>query len=165
MTARETVNAEAGDVTLKEFLLTVINEREDKYIEQHKYVLNQLDKFDSRHMLLLTRLEGFSLKNEVVAAMASSEKAVSKAEMATEKRFDSVNEFRAQMADMQTTLVRKSEVDLRFESLEKKVDAAVAMLQLNQGRSTGLSSAGGVLVIIISFLIGIASLMVSIFHR
>jgi len=54
-------------------------------------------------------------------ALTSSEKAVSKAEIATEKRFDSVNEFRGQLKDQTATLLPRVEADARFKNLEDKI--------------------------------------------
>jgi hypothetical protein len=53
-------------------------------------------------------------------ALTSSEKAVSKAETATEKRFDSVNEFRATLNDQAGNLMSKSEANAKFQSYEEK---------------------------------------------
>lgn len=51
----------------------------------------------------------------VNAAMQAAQAAVLKAEMATEKRFEGVNEFRAQLADQARTLMPRAE----FEALHK----------------------------------------------
>jgi hypothetical protein len=48
----------------------------------------------------------------VTAALEAAEKAVGKAEIAAEKRFDAVNEFRAQLADQAATFLPRSEADL-----------------------------------------------------
>jgi hypothetical protein len=56
-------------------------------------------------------------------ALTSSEKAVSKAEIATEKRFDSVNEFRGQLKDQTATLLPRVEADAKFKNLEDKIEA------------------------------------------
>jgi hypothetical protein len=55
-------------------------------------------------------------------ALNASEKAVSKAEMATEKRFDSVNEFRAQLKDQASTLMPREEAAARFMAIEEKIE-------------------------------------------
>lgn len=61
-------------------------------------------------------------QDALTAALASSEKAISKAEEANEKRFQSVNEFRAQLGDQQRTFVVKTEADFKFSAIEKKFD-------------------------------------------
>lgn len=57
----------------------------------------------------------------VAAVMIAAEKAIVKAEIAYDKRFDSINEFRAVLTDQQTSLVRKSEMEVKFVALEDKV--------------------------------------------
>jgi hypothetical protein len=56
------------------------------------------------------------------AALASSDRAVAKAESASEKRFDAVNEFRATLADQQRTLMPRSEYEVQHKALIDKID-------------------------------------------
>jgi hypothetical protein len=56
-------------------------------------------------------------------ALTSSEKAVTKAEIATEKRFDAVNEFRGQLKDQASTFVPRAEADSRFKGIEEKIES------------------------------------------
>jgi hypothetical protein len=79
-----------------------------------------------------------SAKEGVSAAMASSEKAILKAETATEKRFDSVNEFRQAMRDQQETFASKSETNLRLEELSKRLDRVTSGMELSTGKSSGI---------------------------
>ena len=58
-------------------------------------------------------------------ALAASDRAVSKAETASEKRFDAVNEFRATLADQQRNLMPRNEVDILIRSLNEKIDGAI----------------------------------------
>jgi hypothetical protein len=57
----------------------------------------------------------------VAAALAAAKEAVAKAEAAAEKRFDSVNEFRAALKDQQGTLIPRTEVDVRLKSMDAKI--------------------------------------------
>lgn len=57
----------------------------------------------------------------VAAALAAAKEAVAKAEAAAEKRFDSVNEFRATLKDQQSTLIPRTEVDVRLKSMDAKI--------------------------------------------
>lgn len=59
----------------------------------------------------------------LTAAMDAAEKAVLKAESASEKRFDSVNEFRAQLADQTARFMPRSEVAALIESLGDKLSS------------------------------------------
>jgi hypothetical protein len=60
-------------------------------------------------------------KTEIGAALVSADRAVQKAEVATEKRFESVNEFRGTLDNQQRTLIPRSEVDVIKSSLEEKI--------------------------------------------
>jgi hypothetical protein len=55
------------------------------------------------------------------AALAAAEKAVTKAEVATEKRFDSVNEFRKTLSDQASSFMQRGEFVAQYKSLEEKV--------------------------------------------
>jgi hypothetical protein len=55
------------------------------------------------------------------AALAAAEKAVTKAEVATEKRFDSVNEFRKTLSDQAGSFMQRGEFVAQHKSLEEKV--------------------------------------------
>lgn len=61
----------------------------------------------------------------VTAALQASKEAVLKAEIATEKRFDSVNEFRAQLADQSATLMPRSEFQVQHAALNDKIDTLI----------------------------------------
>src|ERR1700691_4940343 len=54
-------------------------------------------------------------------ALTASEKAVSKAEIATEKRFDAVNEFRGTLSDQARLLIPREEVNARFAAFDQKI--------------------------------------------
>jgi len=79
-------------------------------------------------------------KEGVNAAMASAEKAILKAETATEKRFDSVNEFRQAMKDQQETFANKAETNLRLEELSKRLDRIATGMELSIGKSSGITT-------------------------
>lgn len=94
----------------------------------------------------------------VQTALASAEKAVSKAEFAATTRFESVNEFRGQLADQAATFMPRVEAEQRVAALAEKLDVMAARLDKTEGRSTGLS-AGWVFLVggvaLISTIIGI----------
>jgi hypothetical protein len=55
-------------------------------------------------------------------ALASAERAVSKADAATEKRFDGQNEFRDQLRDQAATFMPRAEYDRAHNDLVERVD-------------------------------------------
>jgi len=60
-------------------------------------------------------------REAITAALAAADRAVTKAELATEKRFESVNEFRGTLDNQQRTLIPRSEVDVLVKGLEEKI--------------------------------------------
>jgi len=80
-------------------------------------------------------------KEGVNAAMASAEKAILKAETATEKRFDSVNEFRQAMRDQQENFASKSETNMRLDEVAKRLEHVTSGLEKSSGKSSGLALA------------------------
>lgn len=77
--------------------------------------------------LWLERLEIFinrrfdDLDSKTTLAVNNSDKAVIKAETATEKRFEGVNEFRQTLADQAATLMPRSEALSKFENMQKDI--------------------------------------------
>lgn len=62
-----------------------------------------------------------AVKENAVLALTASEKAVQKAEVAADKRFDAVNEFRAQLSDQAGLFMPRAEYDARHQALEALV--------------------------------------------
>lgn len=113
--------------------------------------------------------EGNAAQKEAIKdALAAAEKAVVKAEAASEKRFEGVNEFRQTLSDQAATFISRSEV----ESLLKGIASDVARLD-NQGandagRSQGVRlsattvyGAVGLLAAVIAILGGLSLLLPS----
>lgn len=83
---------------------------------------------------------------QVQAAFDASEKAILKAETATERRFESVNEFRAQLASQTASFMPREVAEARFDQhaariaeLDKKASAAA-------GKSAGVSASVGLMI-------------------
>jgi hypothetical protein len=100
----------SDDVSIKEFIETLVKELR----------LQTDQRFDASDRAVLAALA--TVKESGAAALAATEKAVNKAEAANDKRMDTMNEFRGQMADQAATFVSKSEVDLRFTSMGEKIE-------------------------------------------
>jgi len=79
-------------------------------------------------------------------ALTSSKEAVTKAEAATEKRFDSVNEFRGSLKDQAANLLPRAEADVKFTAIAREIDELKKNTNLSQGRSTGFSASWGIAV-------------------
>jgi hypothetical protein len=79
-----------------------------------------------------------AMDEKTTLALASSEKAVTKAEIATEKRFDAVNEFRGSLSDLTSTMIPRAEANARFEALDSKnEDMKKEVGGLRESRSGG----------------------------
>jgi hypothetical protein len=82
--------------------------------------------------LLLARIaaldEKFGLliqaqKEGVKTAMEAAEKAVAKAEIAADKRFEGLNELRGMASDWRTEFARQSTVDLQVKGITDKLES------------------------------------------
>lgn len=126
--------------TLRQHLRGIMDERDKRYDEALRAV-----------------------KESSSIALTAADRAVVKAETATEKRFDSVNEFRDTLADQQRTLMPRTEAELRFVALEK----AIASLQLTQRGTAGTgegTKAGWVLAVgVAGFVFGLVAFAASLF--
>lgn len=99
--------------------------------------------------------EGDNLRHEqrfvaqekaVTNALASSKEAVTKADTASEKRFDSVNEFRQMVNDVVSRMMPRTEAESGMATNAEKIDALAARIDRTEGRSGGLSQGWGYLV-------------------
>lgn len=144
-------------VTIKEHVLQLINERDQKYEQRLKGID---DKLEESRQAVKDAMAAANLMLET--AMISSEKAILKAEASTEKRFASVNEFRAQLQDQNNTFSRAAEVNYRFEALEKKLDAAIEQLRVSHGREEGVASTWAIMIVIVTLLLSTGGIVVAI---
>lgn len=100
--------------------------------------------------------ERFNLQDKAVqAALNSAERAVTKAETATEKRFEGVNEFRAALSDQSQNLLSRSEYATGHQSLIEKIDGLTTRVAAMEGGNKDRVQA-------ISFLIGGAGVLVAL---
>lgn len=111
----------------------------------------------------------------VAAALAAAEKAVQKAEVAAEKRFDSVNEFRAQLADQATSFISRTEADARINSVADRSELQISQLQAlvgsmgsrldkAEGHSGGINAGWAYLMGAIGTMVGLAGILLAILH-
>lgn len=75
----------------------------------------------------------------VTAALAAADRAVAKAETASEKRFESINEFRGALADSARLLMPRSEAEQSFRSMTEKLDELTTRVNARDERGRGLS--------------------------
>lgn len=85
-------------------------------------------------------------KVAVEAALIAAEKAVSKAELATEKRFEGVNEFRKSLDDLSRLQMPRAESEALNREINGKIEALITRLDKSEGKSTGISASWGFLL-------------------
>lgn len=98
-------------------------------------------------------------KESVTYALNAAGIAVSKAETAAEKRFDSVNEFRNTLDDQQRTLMPRKESEIRFEAIEDKMNLLITNQNLKAGERSGMSELWGYIIGAIGIIFGIATIL------
>lgn len=89
------------------------------------------------------------------AAFSAAKEAVLKAEAASEKRFEGVNEFRKTLSDQAGTFATKAETEAKFNNINETLKRLESQDSTTAGRSSGVSQllgfvigAGGVLTAI-----------------
>lgn len=76
-------------------------------------------------------------QNATNVALQSAKEAVIKAENATEKRFESVNEFRSALNDQSKDMLTRTEYDSNHTALSEKTDALTARIAAIEGTKLG----------------------------
>lgn len=94
-------------------------------------------------------------EKSMLAALIGVREAVTKAEAAAEKRFDSVNEFRATLKDQQLTLMSRNEADARFKAIEIKLSTIESQQNIMAGKMEGVNWLWTLLVGAIGLVMGI----------
>lgn len=114
-------------------------------VEQLSERLTALDRLtDAKFITFRTLVD--SQAEKVGLALASADKAVLKAEAATERRFESVNEFRQTLSDQASTFVTRDQFDTLRESQAERVREIAARVDRTEGRTGGLNQGWGYLV-------------------
>lgn len=127
----------------------------------HAHVQRQLHDLrsllDERYATQTKALDAAFMAAEkaVQTALESAEKAVTKAETAAEKRFESVNEFRGQLADQNASFMTRIEFDAKHEALEKQVDELKKHSDRLHGRSGGQSALYGWIIAAVTVVVSI----------
>jgi len=157
--------------TLRTHLLSIITERDtqlrahaDANLETSRLAREQLIILIEEHDKRYT--QRFDAQQQAMsAALAAAEKAVSKAETASEKRFESVNEFRAALGDQTRDLMPRAEVEARFGSLTEKIDGpngVMRRIERSAGRGAGLADGWGYLVGAVGLIAAVVALFIKL---
>ena len=98
-----------------------------RQISDREYLTSLIE---SRFRELASRCD--SIEEATRTAFVTSEKAIMKAEIATEHRFEGVNEFRAQLSDQQITLITRKEVEALLNTIRETMNSM--QMQINELR-------------------------------
>lgn len=126
----------------------------EQRIDSHDRLVDS--KFNAMHTLIDSQAE------RVVLALAAANKAVSKAELSTEKRFESVNDFRATLSDQTRTLVSKIEFDAVRDANTARIADLSSRLDKTDGKSAGLNAGWVYLLGILAAAGTVASIVLAI---
>ena len=75
-----------------------------------------------------------------VTALAASDKAILKAEVAVEKRFESVNEFRQTLSDQTKSFISRVEFDALRDTNAARITDLSSRLDKIEGKAAGLNA-------------------------
>jgi hypothetical protein len=158
---------DAEHVTLKEYIRDVLEAYDRRYEQRFDAAQKALDA-----ALIAQRdavKEAFTAQKEAVtAALASADRAVSKAEADAARRFQGVEEFRAQLGDQQRTLMPRVEAENRLATLSEKVGVLEGFRTEALSRGVGHTQGYGVAIGIISLvltLLSVISVAIVLFNR
>jgi vacuolar-type H+-ATPase subunit E/Vma4 len=98
----------------------------------------------------------------VAAALAAEKEAVTKAESAAEKRFDSVNEFRGQLKDQTATFVPRAEMVALLKGVDEKTRDNEDKINRLIARSEGANWLWSVIAGVAGLTIGIAGAFIAL---
>lgn len=96
------------------------------------------------------------------ASIASAQQAVAKAEAASDKRFESVNEFRGQMNDQSKTFMPRGEVITSIAAMNDRIAGLSTRLDKAEGQSQGQAATWTVMGVVAGLLIGIVGAYLSV---
>lgn len=120
-------------------------------------VLGRLGELDKRYE---QRFE--AQEKAVISALHAAKEAVSKAEVATEKRFEGVNEFRSSLSDLTATMMPRAESTARWSALAERVDKMEKAIAADSGRNKGINDSWGYLVAAIGLAVGIIGIILAV---
>ena len=115
------------------------------------------DRFEDRDIRYQQRFDAQT--KAIDAALQAAKEAVIKAEIATEKRFEAVNEFRGTLTDQAATFVSRAEFNAVRQVYEDRIGALTTRLDKSEGKSAGLSSGWSYIVAAV----GVLGILIAIY--
>jgi hypothetical protein len=123
----------------------------------YMHLLAILEERDKRYGQRFTDLE-----TALRAALAASEKAILKAEMATERRFEAVNEFRSTLSDQAGQFITRSEAEAATARNTERIQELTDRINRSEGRGAGLGAGWGYLVAAVGVIAAVIAIVLGI---
>lgn len=117
-----------------------------------------------KHVLTLLRQKDlrdeqrFQAQNQAInAALLAAKEAAARAETANDRRFDSVNEFRAALDDKTRSQVSSDRFESVVDAFNARLRELAARVDKTEGKSTGLNAGWSILVAAVLLAIAVIS--------
>jgi hypothetical protein len=121
------------------------------------------DMFEQRDLRYQQRFDAQT--SAIDAALLAAKEAVTKAEISTERRFDSVNEFRETLSDQAGEFVTRAEFDAVRSAAEERLRDITTRMDKAEGKSTGYGALYGWALAGISAIVSIVVIMNILFGK
>ena len=150
-------------VSLEEFLLGVIVEKEKRY-EEHFRKVEELITGVERKLEKHEEIPGHPMTrsdiNVLTSQVQASNTAVRVAMEATEHRLEGLNELRRAMIDQQGAFARKDALEISLKAITDKIALTASLQDASSGRSLGISSTLTALGVVVALLLSLGELIV-----
>jgi|HubBroStandDraft_4_1064222.scaffolds.fasta_scaffold05608_5 hypothetical protein len=93
-----------------------------------------------------------AIEKAVAAALAAADRATTKAEAASDKRFEGVNEFRKSLDDNNRLQMPRLETEALVKGLRERIEKLETRKEAESGRTAGIKDSAAIVVSIISLL-------------
>lgn len=155
-----------GDDRLREHIANQVEQIKATLQATEQLGVERTRKMESESLLERQQLDRrFTAMVEIREQRFESMKlAVDKAEAATDKRFDSVNAFRAQLADQTSAFLPREVAETQFAEIRKLTADNTDRLNKGEGRYSGATDLRAQFVASAAVVVALGSLIAVLFH-
>jgi hypothetical protein len=127
----------------------------------------RIDALEKRleHVLAFVNQQIADVRNDGQVMFSTVEKATAKADAAIERRFEAVNEFRAQLSDQTQTFMPRAEIEARITQNYERYNELQNRVTRAEGRTAGSSAAFGYLTAAVTAVIAIVTVVLILVTR
>ncbi|MDT5036190.1 MAG: hypothetical protein QOE03_1375 [Micromonosporaceae bacterium] len=151
-------------IPLLDCITNLFHEMELHHQRQYEHRVRALERLlDAKLITLRTVVDSHAEK--AVLALTAADKAISKAEAATERRFESVNEFRQTLSDQTRTFISKVEFEAVRDTFGTRIADLSSRLDKTEGKAVGLNAGWIYLLGALSAASTIASVIIATYLR